>query len=176
MHRPVWIRILTLLWGVWFTTALTEPAGILACAMHGGVPAQAPATPAVQHHGALATQHATPHALDAQASHVEHAAHASHAGRPAHAEVAEAADPGAAGDASRATAATSPSHEAPPHGCCTCLGQCCTAAPVTTPAVVFVAIAREVQVDAAAPVVGRVELPARRDHTLPFANGPPIVA
>lgn len=173
MHRPVWIRTLTLLWGVWFTTALTEPAGILACAMHGGVPAQAPAAPTVQRHGEHATQLATQLALGAQASHSEHAAHAE---RPAHAEGAEAADPGAAGDATRASAATSPSHEAPPHGCCTCLGQCCTAAPVTTPAVVDVAIAREVQVDAAAPVVGRAELPARRDHTLPFANGPPIVA
>ena len=46
----------------------------------------------------------------------------------------------------------------------------------TPPAVVEVAIAREVQVDAVAPVVQRAERPARRDHTLPFANGPPIVA
>lgn len=44
MIRPVWLRALTALWGIWFATALTEPAGLLACPMHSGQSAMASAT------------------------------------------------------------------------------------------------------------------------------------
>ncbi|MFN8668678.1 MAG: hypothetical protein U0164_15975 [Gemmatimonadaceae bacterium] len=162
MHRPVWIRFLTLLWGVWFTTALTEPAGILACATHGSAAA-------TSHAGAPLSPPASRATQDAHAAHAAHAQHVQQAARGA------VAAQGSADLASSASSPSVPSGDAP-HGCCTCLGQCCTAAPVTTPAVVEVAIARLVQVDAVAPVVQRAERPARRDHTLPFANGPPIVA
>lgn len=40
-HRPVWLRALLTLWGVWFATALAAPAGLMACPMHGGIPVAA---------------------------------------------------------------------------------------------------------------------------------------
>ncbi len=33
--RPVWLRALTALWGLWFAVALIEPAGIHQCPVHG---------------------------------------------------------------------------------------------------------------------------------------------
>lgn len=165
MHRPAWIRALTLLWGVWITTALTEPAAILPCAMHGGVPADARAE----------EPHATP------GSHAGHTSrHASPTGVArapdgSHESGGPSATHGAAG--AGATRGNAPSKDAPAHDCCTCLGQCCAAAPVAAPAVVEVAIAAmEARIEPAAPVVRRAESPAWRDHSLPFANGPPAFA
>ena len=37
MRRPLWYRVLISLWAVWFSTALVEPAGLFACAMHSGM-------------------------------------------------------------------------------------------------------------------------------------------
>jgi len=34
VRQPLWFRSLITLWGIWFATALTEPAGFLACPMH----------------------------------------------------------------------------------------------------------------------------------------------
>jgi hypothetical protein len=36
MRHPIWYRLLVTLWGIWFSTALIEPAGFFACAMHSG--------------------------------------------------------------------------------------------------------------------------------------------
>jgi hypothetical protein len=36
MYRSLWYRAVVALWGLWITTALVEPAGLLTCAMHGG--------------------------------------------------------------------------------------------------------------------------------------------
>jgi len=34
--RPRWIRAVLSLWALWFGVAITEPAGLAACPMHGG--------------------------------------------------------------------------------------------------------------------------------------------
>jgi len=65
MRRPIWYRVLISLWAVWFSTALIEPAGFFACAMHSGMAA------------VTATSVTTAPAQDA--AHHEHAAPASSA-------------------------------------------------------------------------------------------------
>jgi hypothetical protein len=64
--RPVWLRALTALWGIWFATALTEPAGLLACPMHSGQTAMA--SGAVTHDNSAPAAHASM-AGDARAGH-----------------------------------------------------------------------------------------------------------
>jgi hypothetical protein len=68
VRRPLWFRSLITLWGIWFATALTEPAGFLACPMHSGVGHHATASPvaaaSTDHsghdtHGAVLVQEAT---------------------------------------------------------------------------------------------------------------------
>ncbi|QJR37289.1 hypothetical protein [Gemmatimonas groenlandica] len=75
MRHPIWYRVLISLWAVWFSTALIEPAGFFACAMHSGMGAVTSTAPA---HAANLTHH-------------EHAA--SHAGASASAPAAETAEP-----------------------------------------------------------------------------------
>ncbi|HVZ48177.1 MAG TPA: hypothetical protein VG916_05310 [Gemmatimonadaceae bacterium] len=62
------------------------------------------------------------------------------------------------------------------HATCTCLGGCCAASAVATPATREVSVV-EVAVPAmpAFPAVGGVRRPAA-DFALPFANGPPAAA
>ncbi|WP_310572282.1 hypothetical protein [Gemmatimonas sp.] len=50
MRHPIWYRVLISLWAVWFSTALIEPAGFFACAMHSGMPAVTAATTAPVEH------------------------------------------------------------------------------------------------------------------------------
>ena len=84
MRHPFWYRVLISLWAVWFSTALIEPAGFFACAMHSGMAAEtsAPvndATSAAHHeHAAAATEQvatASP-AAAAQTADPEHDGHA----------------------------------------------------------------------------------------------------
>jgi hypothetical protein len=77
MRSPVWYRVLISLWAVWFSTALIEPAGFFACAMHSGMAAEtsAPVNDATS------------------AAHHEHAAHAASTEQSASAPAAQTADP-----------------------------------------------------------------------------------
>jgi hypothetical protein len=36
VRHPLWYRVLVAIWGLLFTTALSEPAGAHTCPMHGG--------------------------------------------------------------------------------------------------------------------------------------------
>lgn len=36
MRHSIWLRALISVWGIWFATALTEPAGFFACPQHHG--------------------------------------------------------------------------------------------------------------------------------------------
>jgi hypothetical protein len=67
-----------------------------------------------------------------------------------------------------------PAHD---HQCCTCLGQCCAAAPVATPVPMSAAFAdpplRELTPTRS---VYAAYVPLARAHVLPFANGPPHTA
>ena len=56
MRHPLWYRVLIAIWGLWLTTALSEPAGAHTCPMHGG------------HAGHMAQS-------GAQAAHSEHDGH-----------------------------------------------------------------------------------------------------
>src|SRR5437764_497719 len=56
VRRPVWVRALLGVWGLWFTAALSEAPGVHACAVHG-----------------------TPAAHNAHDSHQSHAGHTAHA-------------------------------------------------------------------------------------------------
>ena len=150
MRRPVWFRVLIALWGVWFSTALVEPAGLLACPMHSGMA------------GVTAT-HADPSA---------HAGHETHGGGAANAARGDAVHSHGNGvlDAS--------SHETPaPEGQhnCTCLGQCCTMALDASikAAEELLPSARVVSGDAPLPaLVAHIVTPV--EHVRPFANGPPV--
>lgn len=156
MIRPVWLRTLTALWGIWFATALTEPAGLLACPMHSGQAAMAPA--------AVADEDAAPATLDVAAGD-EHAAHGSASASLGHAA-------GASQTRGGATRTPDPSG----HHSCTCLGQCCTMA------IDALAERADVLLPAPASRVIRTRLPAvvafvatPVEHSRPFANGPPAL-
>src|SRR5471030_929389 len=41
VRRPAWFRALIAIWGLWFATALSEPAGMHSCPMHGNHAAHA---------------------------------------------------------------------------------------------------------------------------------------
>jgi hypothetical protein len=77
MRHPIWYRVLISLWAVWFSTALIEPAGFFACAMHSGMAAEtsAPVNDATS------------------AAHHEHAAHAASTEQSVSAPAAQTADP-----------------------------------------------------------------------------------
>ena len=77
MRRPIWYRVLISLWAVWFSTALIEPAGFFACAMHSGMPATT----------------AAPVQVATSAAHHEHAAHTASTEPSASAPGAQTADP-----------------------------------------------------------------------------------
>lgn len=157
MIRPVWLRTLTALWGIWFATALTEPAGLLACPMHSGQAAMASA--------AVADDNSAP-AADVVVAGDEHAAHGSASASPRH-------------DAGSSQALGSGSTHAPDpsgHHSCTCLGQCCTMA------IDALAARADVLLPAQASRVIRAPLPAvvasiatPVEHSRPFANGPPAI-
>jgi hypothetical protein len=55
MRRALWSRVFAGVWALWFAVALTEPAGLHACPMHGVAhgldPASAGAHGAAMHHG-----------------------------------------------------------------------------------------------------------------------------
>jgi len=89
--------------------------------------------------------------------HGEHSAHASHAGHMAHGSPASVP-----GDKSHHGSAN-----------CTCLGSCCCAAPVATPAS-SIELAGAILVDVPPARRPHVERPVvHRAYSLPFANGPP---
>ena len=149
MRSSVWYRVLISLWAVWFSTALIEPAGLFACAMHSGIVAE-PASPGV------------PVAPATDAPHQHHAA-----------TVAEPSAPTVDGVAPAAPAAepTDPEHSG--HPCCTCLGQCSTMTAAVVPqADITIAEHLSRQASVAASVV-LSHIPLRPAHALPFANGPP---
>ena len=149
MRSPLWYRVLISLWAVWFSTALIEPAGFFACAMHSGIVAE-PASPGV------------PVAPATDAPHQHHAA-----------TVAEPSAPTVDGVAPAAPAAepTDPEHSG--HPCCTCLGQSSTMTAAVVPqADITIAEHLSRQASVAASVV-LSHIPLRPAHALPFANGPP---
>ncbi len=146
MRHPIWYRVLISLWAVWFSTALIEPAGFFACAMHSGMP--------------VATADASAVASDPAADRAHHDHTASHASAPEHVTpTVPAAEP------------AEPEHNG--HPCCTCLGQCSTMT-ATVVARVDVTIeevlSRQASVQAA---IVLTRIPLRPAHALPFANGPP---
>lgn len=169
-HRPLWLRALITLWGVWFTTALTEPAGLFACQMHSGMNA------------AHATHAAAPSA-DASGKASAHALHSASMVSggdvtPSAVDHAQMMHGGQADDASNA-AGTHVASESPTpaeHSCCTCLGQCSTApaaiTPVRAPEFATETISDVVRAESAECVYR----PLLRAHALPFANGPPLNA
>jgi hypothetical protein len=57
VRHPLWYRVLIALWGLWFTTALSEPAGAHTCPMHGGHGAHSAQTSASEAHGAHEGHH-----------------------------------------------------------------------------------------------------------------------
>lgn len=153
MRRPLWFRALISLWGIWFTTALIEPAGMLACPMHSGVAGVVQGGIATHANGAAASQAAKPttsrHAHDMSAmSHGEQSL-----GEPSHTDKAPTE-----------------------HHCCTCLGQCCAMSPALLPmraselSSTIVATTVHCATTSTRVSVSRVE------HALPFANGPPLNA
>jgi hypothetical protein len=82
MRHPIWYRVLIGLWAVWFSTALIEPAGFFACAMHSGMPVAtsvAAAPEADMTHHDHATSHvaatASPTAPVAETAAPEHDGH-----------------------------------------------------------------------------------------------------
>ena len=83
MRHTIWYRVLISLWAVWFSTALIEPAGLFACAMHSAVVpvSAAPATDAVSadapHH-----DHGGAAPAPERAEHAEHASTPQHDGHP----------------------------------------------------------------------------------------------
>ncbi len=150
VRRPLWFRALITLWGIWFATALTEPAGFLTCPMHSGAGHHATETP-------FASAHVAETPADA----------ADHSGHDAHYDAHRAAP-------TEEVSATESSARAPSH-ICSCLGECCSSAParaadpIAAPPTVVVRDGSRVRVASDALVT-----PARRDHALPFAIGPPI--
>lgn len=176
-HRPLWFRALIALWGIWFTTALTEPAGLFACQMHSGMntghgahatAASPDASPDASPHGPHALPMVSPGNAaigEAALSVVDHAQMAHGAG------VAATVAPNAGG-----TRVVSETATPPEHSCCTCIGQCATApaaiAPFRAPEFATETISDAVRAESPE----RAHHPLHRAHALPFANGPPLNA
>ena len=82
MRHPVWYRVLISLWAVWFSTALIEPAGFFACAMHSGMtvktaaPVNDPTDAAHHAHAAPAASTEPSAAATAETADPEHDGHA----------------------------------------------------------------------------------------------------
>lgn len=53
VKRPAWVRALLAIWGLWFTTALSEAPGVHACPVHGGHAAHASAVEHVGHSASM---------------------------------------------------------------------------------------------------------------------------
>lgn len=168
MHRPGWYRALLALWGLWFTTALTEPAGIMACAMHGALPGG--------EHGALAGAAAHRGHGDGEQSTSAAIARnsqddASHAAHEAHAETAAVDAQAARGGGSVIEGDAGPSNDS--HECCTCIGQCCAATNAVPPAPSIALPTVAVRAEPARDFSRRERVPSPRAYVLPFANAPP---
>jgi hypothetical protein len=83
VRHPLWIRSLITLWGIWFATALTEPAGVLACPLHGGAghhTTSGPVADASSEHGSHSQ-----HLARASTAHTDASATESPAPEPGHA-------------------------------------------------------------------------------------------
>lgn len=82
MRHPIWYRVLISLWAVWFSTALIEPAGFFACAMHSGMPvvttAAAPAADMAHHDHTASHASASASATVAQAAETAEPEHEGH--------------------------------------------------------------------------------------------------
>lgn len=150
VKHPVWLRAMTALWALWFTTALVEPAGFMACPMHSGM--------------GHVMETAGPMAMPAPAQVVPHEHLMSGAAQmTSEQEVSKTAQ----NDATKA-----PSEE---HHSCTCLGQCCTMAPAES-AQPVVALFLTPLLQTAAPRFEHTDrIPERAAYALPFANGPPAI-
>jgi hypothetical protein len=149
MHRPAWLRLLIAVWGLWFTTTVVEPAGLLACEMHSGLRSHAASAQPVATHGMSGDMAAMHHA----------AAMADMPSTTAVNDVAPASSP-------------KPTH----HACCTCLGSCCQAPPVATPVATLALAPLLERASSAAAVTVATRAVTRRPFDLPFANGPPASA
>ena len=127
MRHPLWYRLFIAVWGLWFTTALVEPAGAHSCPMHGGHTAHVTQTAGVN-------EGAPTHSVHDVARHAP---------------------------------------EKQSRAVCTCLGRCCSAAPIAVPPL-GPELAVALGLDDAGPI-GRDEtaVVVRRDYSQPFANGPP---
>jgi hypothetical protein len=144
VRRPAWFRLLTALWGLWFTTALTEPAGFLACPMHSG--------------GGM-------HEVAAVAPSPTAESHAHHVG------MVMDQSPDAAASVSQAMTHDAPTPDG--HPCCTCLGQCCTMSPADMPQSPVIPSAATPLQTAAQPIGYQSRLRTRIAYAIPYANGPP---
>ncbi len=157
VRRPFWFRALITLWGIWFTTALTEPVGLLACPMHSGLGVSAVANMAIG--PAAAPMHGHDHAAMAAAGETQSAT------RGAAPSVAQGV----------AVQVDATSHHAPTeHHCCTCLGQCCTISPAVVAARVAVPTLFALLASASIGTVFLTRVATRTPHVLPYANGPPL--
>lgn len=157
MQRRLWLRALLALWGLWFTAAISEPAGLFVCAMHSGTAGMQMGGHA---HGGMRAAKTSSHGM-------QHAASGSHA---AHRSPSVAA--GGEPDASVSEPTPPQTHN------CTCLGECCAVVPATIPTpqlqvALGIAISRAAEPPAHA---REITPPAQLLHVLPFANGPPRAA
>ncbi len=146
MHRPFWLRALVAVWGLWFTTAVVEPAGLFACVKHNGLAAVgqqvASSAPSAsgsghEHHGVTADRH-TAHSTDAAVPDGESAPES--------------------------------------HDCCTCIGHCCATVPVTAPRPTVIVDAEIASETSPQPRAPEPFSPGRVAYVLPYANGPPAIA
>ncbi len=151
-------------WGLWFTTALTEPAGFMACPMHSGVQAglnghngHGASTPTS---GAAATP-----ASDARMlmSHDMSGDMSTQMSTEMSTEMSRDMN-------------TAMTHDAPPssHQHCTCLGDCCALSVASVPVAPTLPASVTVQVAHAPPPVVIARPMSQIDYVLPFANGPPV--
>ncbi len=166
MQRPVWLRVLIALWGVWFATALTEPAGIMACPQHSGL--ESVGIPHGGMHGSKPA--AMPMSHDMASMDMASMDMASM-------EMADAGHDVAARTGDNAiTARPADAPDDSGHSCCTCLGTCSTMPPATLPCPPAAMHVPE-SLQATVAIYPDVQhAPQRADLALPFANGPPRTA
>ena len=165
VRHPTWYRVLIALWGIWFTTALTEPAGIMACPMHSGMP-HGVTSHGVTSHGVSSHGVTSHHAMSHDATSQEAMAGMDMSG----------ADHTAMPHPAMPHAALPDSHDASapaPHQCCTCLGQCPSISPAVVPPSVDLPYVPQPLQTAAAEYGPTERLATRIAYTLPYANGPP---
>lgn len=173
MHRPVWFRVLITLWGIWFTTALTEPAGLFACAMHSGMVSPSAvggmAMPMGMSMPMSASAHHEMRGGAQLGSHTEAVTGAAMSGSDAvmlHHHDAMLAQ--------ESTSATP--DQAPTHDCCTCIGQCGVAVVVAAPVHAIELTVATLDAVSVPAFTHHAHVPLARAHALPFANGPPLRA